>query len=373
VFETEARGLIEASGSPTQGRLVNVAFQDMARCSERIGDIEKAIVLLRVSLDAASPFSTEARQSAEMMADRLLSTCRYADVLGFVGGSEMRSKVALDTKDRLRLTAVLALVALGRHREALRSIRSLSRSNDRMLAGSAALREVVLLQSRGELRRALEVAAKIATACADLAPVVETATWAMSGLLALSGDSKGAFETVAALPPPPADEPMPSQTFFRWSLHAIHGAYDKILEPLSDRLSGRPASDGDALREHLLRAILQELVGDAARATRSLEALERAFRDTDAWRWLLPVTFLLGKTAVEDLRNRVVRFDLFLDLGSSSLFYMLGQVMKARGNRVTASQLFHYAIEADPFNYWAAILARKEIGLLTPSMKSFLA
>jgi hypothetical protein len=60
------------------------------------------------------------------------------------------------------------------------------------------------------------------------------------------------------------------------------------------------------------------------------------------------------------------------DENRSSLFYMLALVARKRGRRAAAKDLFRMAVNTDPLNYWPSILARRELGKLTPEMRRFL-
>jgi hypothetical protein len=194
-----------------------------------------------------------------------------------------------------------------------------------------------------------------------------TASANAATLAALRGDE----ERVRRFVEESAREESPGQTrerlWVRWSLLAIAGNYDELLASCRQHVRDRAERDADTIQESLLLCVLRELTGDADRAAANLEVLERTFAAGPARRWLLPVSYLLGKASIEDLAGNAAAFRLLHEQGPSSLFYMLGQVIKRRARRPEARKLFRLAVE--PFNYWPAILARRELGTLSAGMK----
>jgi hypothetical protein len=80
----------------------------------------------------------------------------------------------------------------------------------------------------------------------------------------------------------------------------------------------------------------------------------------------------MGRATAERVFRKTRGLGLFLDATSSALFYLMGLVMKRRKQRAAARELFGYAMKADPLNYWAALLARREQRRLAPGTKRFL-
>jgi tetratricopeptide (TPR) repeat protein len=242
----------------------------------------------------------------------------------------------------------------------------------RLLRAQAAVRRGLLRQSRGSLPEALEGFLGTFRDFADVPSEEATACVLAASLLALAGRHGEAIRLMddsAARDPSYAGATADT----RHSILFLAGRGNELVRVLEEYASRRHERTREAIREVLLLAILLELSGDAERSRHHVERLVRTYAPGPWWRLALPASFLLGKASREDVRRHTVDFALLgPTITSSSLFYLLGLVMRGRRERATARQLFLYAVETDPFNHWPAVLARKELGRLTPGMKRFL-
>jgi tetratricopeptide (TPR) repeat protein len=264
------------------------------------------------------------------------------------------------------------LLGLGRLEAARRVLRQASRGAPRSFLARLRVAEGLVHQTAGRLRNAVETYAAVVEEFPDVDSQVYLAKTLARELFVVAGD----WTRVDALREESPREASPAvarrSRLDRWALLAIRGDHETLLAQVLDRVSGKPSADPDALADHLLLAFLYELTGRPERARNALAVLERTHGNGPLWRHVAPALFLLGKMSLDDLWRQGRLRTIFEPATPAPLFYMLGLVLRSRGDRKTATELFRMAVRSDPFNYWAALLARRELGTLTPPMKRFL-
>jgi tetratricopeptide (TPR) repeat protein len=371
-LEATAGEIVPPDSPPTQRIFAVDALEELARGFASQGSFERALLLVRCAYRSAGSDSRHADRLAPLVAGWHIAARRYAELLRFFPPPAL-ARLDRPLRDRVLLAHSLAHAALGRYGRARATLRVPGRSREPLVRMQSVVREAVIAQASGDLPGALSIYRSILRRFGDLPPALDAATSCAAQLLALCGAHEASRRAEREWKPPPTAPTVHRRPYLRWSLDVIENRFDVVRDGLAERLSERPAGDRDTVREHLLLCILHELTGDAARAAHGLETLEKTYAKGELWRWCLPVSFLLGRATADDLWRNVRRYELFLDIGSSSLYYLLGVVMRRRRDEGSARELFRLAVKDDPLNYWPAVLARRELGTLTPKMRAFLA
>jgi tetratricopeptide (TPR) repeat protein len=369
----EARRLLEYATSGEQFEIVQTTLDLEVVASRDRGEYERALGLARAVYDASPRDLPLAGGLAREVTSCLAWLGRHEEAAAFAEEARASGKVDPTRETDMGATVALSLAAAGRHADALRLLERLSASP---LPGELDARRMISVaivrQSAGELDRAVAAWLDVPRLHPDIARVAESARLGAAELLAFAGRHDAARHLARR------SERRPRRAAGEGhrlppSLFAIAGDFAALLLILEDRTWGRREPGKDTFRDQVLHGILEEIVGDPERSRRNLEALVRSHGEGPFWRFVRPASYLLGKVSADDLRGNTAGFCLFApELGSSSLFYMLSLVMRKRGDRREERLLLRLAIETDPWNYWPALLARRELGKLGPGMKRFL-
>jgi AraC-like DNA-binding protein/tetratricopeptide (TPR) repeat protein len=345
---------------------------DLGVSAAERGDVERNVMISRLVWSAAPPLSEHAWLAAREVGEGMVGLRRPGEAAAFFQEVVESGKLAARWTFGAHNEKANALTAIGRLREAARELDRAGVPPDRVREARLEIRRVLLLQRSGRLAGALDGYLSVERRFPDAEAERDYAIFCAAQLFALAGKWDQAEGTARRRRRNLAPSALLERQYLQYTIAVIRGRYEELLSSVGAG-TRRPPTDGpEWIREAALLQILYELAGDASRAKRGLEAIVATVGKSPLWRWTLPAAYLLGKVSADELWEKTPGIRLFLEPSPSSLYYMLGLVEQQRGRRADARRLFRFAADADPFNFWAALLARRELGSLTPGMKRFL-
>jgi tetratricopeptide (TPR) repeat protein len=372
-IDERVREVVRSARTPEQARLVFDYLTDWGEHLRTLADGNRGVLFARLASFVPGVDSRAAGRAARQAADGLLFVGRHDEAVSLAHEIEKDDRFRPADTKQVRILGALALAATGRFRDARRSLRAIAGEGERSVDAQKLQHEAIILQGEGRLGEALRAFADLANDYRDVETLSLSGRVACAHLLAVGGRWSDAEKTAREVARESGPAGVELRVLLRRSFLAIRCGYERLRAEMEERALGRQVPGRGMIRDELLLNILRELTGDRDRAVRNLEALERSLGESRFWRYVLPASFLLGKAPAEEVRRNTIGLCLFSpDLSSSSLFYMLSRVLLHRGDGAGSKELLEHAIEVDPFNFWPAILARRELGKLTPAMKKFL-
>jgi tetratricopeptide (TPR) repeat protein len=366
----EIRSRLAEAGDPAnRGVWLDFATEAVVDTAAR-ADRDQVVRLHQMQYEAEPPYY-HGIEAARNVVHSLFLAGRYREGIEWSDRVLKEGKLPERRRTEIRVERVLMLAAGGNVRRAAGELERVELPPTGPMRARGDFVRALLAQAAGDLGAAIEGFLAVREGHAGTA-VVKTAVECAAQLLATAGRQSEANRLAPGSVSLSEAGAVAHATGVRLSLLAIAGRYEEMLKLAESQAEAHALPEGERIRAATLAALLHELSGDPARAKRNFEVIETSHANGPFWRWALPASYLLRKTPAEDVLRNNRCFALFDDIYSASLLYMLAQVERSRGKSDRADALLRLTIRADPLGYWPAILARRELGKLTPQMKRFL-